>query len=399
MSVLSRIKKFNAGRSRSLLKIKFARMSVSPFTFFRGTNHLFVDAWHKLSPPDPGPSILICGDLHVENFGAFRTESGSWCFGINDFDDASIAPCGLDVVRCASSIFLAAVDWKLTPIAAANLVLVFLDEYRTAIAESQGSTPSGQIEAGAGRDLISRALGSSKVANRKRMIEMLTNQSRNKIRRDPQKRPSLPKKCQATIKGDVEKYLKPKGFHVLDVTGRIAGIGSLGNDRFVSLIASQLKHDERMLDIKLAVKSPLSIFQNVSQPDFFKTEAERVVVAQRQLQGENAVGLDITTFQSRPFRVREMVPDEDRCQIDRFRKKVDKLKHALKIIGRVVAWSHLRGAEFSSLKNRPHLENWASGANLDAVLKSSVRYAQQTTEDFQSFKESYRPKSKVDPVA
>ena len=75
-AVLEAILQFNRGRKRRLVRLKLRRMMGDPFTFFRGTNHLFAQAWPELRPPDVGPDILICGDLHLENFGAYRTAEG-----------------------------------------------------------------------------------------------------------------------------------------------------------------------------------------------------------------------------------------------------------------------------------------------------------------------------------
>ena len=43
--------------------------------------------------------MLICGDLHLENFGAYRTDAGDFRFDINDFDEALVAPASFDLVR------------------------------------------------------------------------------------------------------------------------------------------------------------------------------------------------------------------------------------------------------------------------------------------------------------
>src|SRR5579859_7654203 len=112
--ILDAIMEFNRGRQRKLLRLKLRRMLSDPFTFFRGANHLFARAWTELRPPEAGPEILICGDLHLENFGAYRTAEGDFRFDINDFDDAAVAPSSLDLVRCTTSIFLAAEQWTLT---------------------------------------------------------------------------------------------------------------------------------------------------------------------------------------------------------------------------------------------------------------------------------------------
>jgi hypothetical protein len=68
-SVVDEIVAFNRDRNPKLVRLRFRRMAKDPLAFFRGTCHLFAARWPLLRPPDVGPSILICGDLHLENFG------------------------------------------------------------------------------------------------------------------------------------------------------------------------------------------------------------------------------------------------------------------------------------------------------------------------------------------
>ena len=131
--VLEAILRANHGRKPKLLRLKLRRMLADPFTFFRGTNHLFVGDWPELQPPEVGPDILICGDLHLENFGAYRTAEGDFRYDINDFDEAMIASSSLDLVRCTASIFLAAEQWRLLPTHATSMALAYLEHYRKAI--------------------------------------------------------------------------------------------------------------------------------------------------------------------------------------------------------------------------------------------------------------------------
>ena len=83
-SVVKQVVEDNQGRKRGMLKRKYRAMRKSPFAFFRATDPFFGRAWKELGPPDPGPSIVISGDLHVENFGAYRTLQGDFRFDIND---------------------------------------------------------------------------------------------------------------------------------------------------------------------------------------------------------------------------------------------------------------------------------------------------------------------------
>ena len=66
----------NEGRKKSLVRLKLARMAAGVFAFFRGSNELFAREWPSLAPLEPGPLVLLCGDLHLENFGAYLTDVG-----------------------------------------------------------------------------------------------------------------------------------------------------------------------------------------------------------------------------------------------------------------------------------------------------------------------------------
>ena len=54
-----------------------------------------------------GPGVLSVGDLHVENFGTWRDTDGRLIWGVNDFDEAYPLPYTNDLVRLATSALLA----------------------------------------------------------------------------------------------------------------------------------------------------------------------------------------------------------------------------------------------------------------------------------------------------
>jgi hypothetical protein len=54
------------------------------------------------------PSVLAVGDIHVENFGTWRDHEGRLVWGVNDFDEAAEMPYALDIIRLATSAFIAA---------------------------------------------------------------------------------------------------------------------------------------------------------------------------------------------------------------------------------------------------------------------------------------------------
>ena len=62
------------------LRRKLAALASTPFQFFRGTFHLMADDLFKSRvslAQGAAPEGLIVGDLHLENFGVYRGQSGA----------------------------------------------------------------------------------------------------------------------------------------------------------------------------------------------------------------------------------------------------------------------------------------------------------------------------------
>ena len=93
------------GRMEELLPIRYGRMMVSPFTFYRGA--AAVMAYDLSNTPATGLTLLADGDCHLLNFGGFATAERKLIFDINDFDEVSLAPWEWDVKRLAASFVIA----------------------------------------------------------------------------------------------------------------------------------------------------------------------------------------------------------------------------------------------------------------------------------------------------
>ena len=391
---------YNQGRKPELLRIKYQRMGADLFAFFRGTDHLFGAAWPGLVPVDPGPDLLISGDLHLENFGAYRAEDGDFLFDINDFDEALVGPCSLDLVRCSTSILLAAQVWGLSPIQAMRMVLGYLDRYRATILESTNEGVDHHVGRVAMVDEfgpVEELLGDCSLGTQAKLLEHLTRVDKSglrSIRRSEGKLPPIGKSRSSSVVEAVESHGRAIGqadaFRVLDVTSRIAGIGSLGVKRYVALVAGDGSPEgARLLDIKAAGPSSLIDCTRAVSPRGWTSQAARVVDAQRTLQAKPAIGLDVLKIEDEEFRVRELIPDENRATLDRFRRKPSKLRRAVEIAGQITAWSQLRGARFEPGVDRTDdLARWAASPALDAVLASAVRFAEKTREDYKAFQKA-----------
>jgi hypothetical protein len=90
------------------LKLKHNLMAEDSFGFLRGTFYRWAQVWGELCPDlVKAPDVLAVGDLHVENFGTWRDLEGRLVWGINDFDETYPMPYTNDLIRLAVSASLA----------------------------------------------------------------------------------------------------------------------------------------------------------------------------------------------------------------------------------------------------------------------------------------------------
>ena len=95
-------------RVPELVPIRYGRMLVSPFTFYRGA--AFLMASDLAGAPRTSLTVQLCGDAHLSNFGAFAAPDRRLVFSINDFDETHPGPFEWDVKRLAASFAVAGRD-------------------------------------------------------------------------------------------------------------------------------------------------------------------------------------------------------------------------------------------------------------------------------------------------
>jgi uncharacterized protein (DUF2252 family) len=93
-----------AGDAR--VPIRYGRLLVSPFTFFRGA--ALPMASDLATMPSSGLVVQACGDAHLSNFGIFASPERKFLFDVNDFDETLPGPWEWDVKRLAASLEVAA---------------------------------------------------------------------------------------------------------------------------------------------------------------------------------------------------------------------------------------------------------------------------------------------------
>src|SRR3954463_3131075 len=115
-------------RVAELVPIRYGRMLVSPFTFYRGA--ALIMASDLAATPRSGLTVQCCGDAHLSNFGVFASPERRLVFDVNDFDETLPGPWEWDVKRLAGSLLIAANDNGFPAKRGEQIVLAAIETYR-----------------------------------------------------------------------------------------------------------------------------------------------------------------------------------------------------------------------------------------------------------------------------
>jgi uncharacterized protein (DUF2252 family) len=390
-NLIKRIKKFNAPRDPELVRLKYEALKESPFRFFRGTCHLFCEDLPEKSFILKSPKSWICGDLHLENFGTFKGNNRLAYFDMNDFDEAILGPCLLDVVRLCTSVFLASGMIKVEVADCRKLVKTLLRSYA-------GNLESGHIkymEQRTAKGFVRDFLDHATQRNRMEMLKQRVKFSKSEIviKHDELKAFDADKETRRKVKTALTAWAKknsinPEFYKVIDVANRATGTGSIGIERHLVLVAGKGKPDGYyLLDIKEAdLPTPL-YYLKLRQPKW-KNEAERLIAIQGRVQAASPAYLNPIKLGGKWFVMKELQPLEDKVDFNLLQKDMDKLTQLLTDMGAIVAWNNLRcgGRQGSAIAD----DLIKFGRNLhkieDEILNYAEKYAAQTVKYWQEFK-------------
>ena len=143
---------------------KRQRLSPTPFAFLRGSTRLFYEILAARPELAAGPEGdgWILGDMHLENVGAYQTDAKDVVFGLNDFDEATIAPLRYDVLRFSTSVLLAARAFEATGAQAIALV----EHAVAAYLQARGGEPLPRMPA-----LVTALLERARRRNKKQLLD------------------------------------------------------------------------------------------------------------------------------------------------------------------------------------------------------------------------------------
>ena len=125
-------------RVPELVPIRYGRMLVSPFTFYRGA--ALIMASDLSTTPRSGLTAQVCGDAHLSNFGIFGSPERNLVFDCNDFDETLPGPWEWDVKRLAASFVITARERGFSKTVRAEAVLSLGRVYRQAMRQMASMT-------------------------------------------------------------------------------------------------------------------------------------------------------------------------------------------------------------------------------------------------------------------
>ncbi len=314
-------------RIPKLLPVKYARMSGSPFAFFRGA--VPVMAADLASVEHTGIYVQLCGDAHVQNLGSFEGPDGRLVFDINDFDETIAGPWEWDVKRMAASIVLAGLESNHARGSCILAAESFVAKYCTSI-EQLAEQPilaaaRHQIRRPRKAQAVSAALEQAERATPLDLVNKYTQRSaRGKARFKRVRHVLWP--IQGQHRRDVietlplyRESLAPDRLHLFDffqatdVAFKIVGTGSVALRDFVVLMEGNGEEDTLFLQIKQEVHSAYAAsLQNSS----YTHQGRRVVEGQRRIQPLSDPLLGWTRIGAHDYLVRQLNDHKGSISLD-----------------------------------------------------------------------------------
>jgi len=316
----------SASRVPDLVPIRYGRMLVSPFTFYRGG--ALIMAADLASTPVSGVTVQLCGDAHLSNFGLFGTPERQMLFDINDFDETLPGPWEWDVKRLAASFEIMGRDRGFAPADRRTVVMAGVREYRDRIrhAAGMGSLDAWyeHFEAGMLLKLVRREVRVKRVGKSegtaigemvarartrdstrvfaKRTVEI---EGELRIIADPpvivpiedlippgsewENPAPLIKKLLTSYRRTLGRHHHPlEEYRYVHAAYKMVGVGSVGTRCYIMLLLGRDQDDPLFLQVK---EAQASVLERLLGASTYRHHGERVVAGQRLMQAATDIFL------------------------------------------------------------------------------------------------------------
>ncbi len=402
-------------RVPELVPVRWGRMMVSPFTYYRGA--ALPMASDLATTPVSGLAVQACGDAHLSNFGLFGSAERRLMFDVNDFDETLPGPWEWDVKRLAASLEVAGRDNGLPAKQRREIITAGVARYRQAMRQFAAMTNldvwyahmdvnelradlDSQLRARQ-RKLMDKGLAKARTRDSMEQLSKLTQivDGRPRIISDPpvvvpiedllstgkerlsiqDEVTSLIAKYQRTLETD-RRYLLQQ-YEFCDMARKVVGVGSVGTRCWIALMLGRDDSDPLFLQVKEAEASVLSRYVGASK---YANQGQRVVAGQRLMQAAGDIflgwqhieaGLD---GRARDFYVRQLRDWKFSVEIATLRPE------GLQIYAGMCGWTLARAHARSG--DRIAIAAYLGGSDVfdRAIAQFAVAYADQNERDHQS---------------
>ena len=314
-------------RVPELVPIRYGRMMVSPFAFYRGA--AYVMASDLASTPRSGLRVQACGDAHMMNFGVFASPERTLMFDMNDFDETLPGPWEWDLKRLAVSFEVAGRERGFADKDRRPLVLQAVRSYRETMRAFAEMKNLEVWYAKLDMDTILQQLRQQKdtaavVKNTERQLAKIRGKDNTRayeklsvavegeprILADPPlivpfsdlvtgiSREEFMNSVRAILRGYRRTLQRDRGrllesYRVVDVARKVVGVGSVGTRTNIALLLGRDDQDPLFLQVKEARDSVLAPFVGRS---LVKNQGQRVVEGQRMMQATSDIFLGWIRF-------------------------------------------------------------------------------------------------------
>jgi uncharacterized protein (DUF2252 family) len=409
-------------RVPELVPIRYGRMLVSPFTFFRGAALIMASDLAR-GTPRSGLNAQVCGDAHLSNFGVFGTPERQMVFDCNDFDETLPGPWEWDVKRLAASFVVAARNRGFSKTVRTEAVVRLAQTYRESMrvaaalpnlevwyshvdvasvvelmqarAAKSGSKADSYMAATATR-IAAKAVTKDSM----KALDKLTTvvDGKRRIISDPplvvpaeELYPQIESDAMFAMFHDVlRRYrasLSTDRRHLLEqykfsqLARKVVGVGSVGTRCWIILLHGPRDDDVLFLQAKEAEASVLERFTKKSQ---YSNHGARVVAGQRLMQASSDIflgwqrntGVDGVT---RDFYVRQL--QDWKGSVDPETAIPEGLKEYAGLCASTLARAHARSGDRIALAS--YLGN--SDTFDKALARFAEAYADQNERDYEAF--------------
>jgi uncharacterized protein (DUF2252 family) len=402
-------------RVPELVPVRWGRMMVSPFTFYRGA--ALPMASDLASTPVSGLAVQACGDAHLSNFGIFGSADRLLVFDVNDFDETLPGPWEWDVKRLAASLEVAGRGNGYSGKERREIVTASVASYRQAMRgfatmtnldvwyahadmEQLRTQFQSQLKARQ-RKMVDKGLAKARTRDSMQEVAKLTRlvDGRPRIISDPPLLVPidelLPKQTDRTafesqVKDLIGKYRRTletdrrfllEQFEFADLARKVVGVGSVGTRCWIALMLGRDDADPLFLQVKEAEASVLSRFVGASK---YANQGQRVVAGQRLMQATSDIflgwqrteaGLD---GRSRDFYVRQLRDWKFSVEIETM------VPRGLRMYGNLCGWTLARAHACSG--DRIAIAAYLGGSDVfdRAITQFAAAYADQNERDYQT---------------